>query len=224
MGKADLLKRDWFGGGGNRLDRAIAASRGPVAFLDESFLAPSQWHDSFFILAAAVFERDSLENVRAELRRIAGRARWHSAERGRSARGQMQVKLMSSYLATVCRPVIVVVDELENSDRSAEAGRSQAFRALLAELAENHIYLDGLAVYERRVPGTMQQNDDQILSRIRVEGGSSAKLRLLGVSTKREPLLWAPDTICWSFRQQYFEQDSQYFATLNEVAVIKYLK
>ncbi len=131
---------------------------------------------------------------------------------------------MADYLATVCKPVIVVVEELSKSDRSAEAGRSHAFRALLDELAENHIYLDGLAVYERRVPGTMQENDDQILGQIRASGGSSEKLRLLGVSTKREPLLWAPDTICWSFRQHYFEQNPEYFSALNEVAVIKYLK
>jgi hypothetical protein len=195
-----------------------------VAFLDESFLAPSQWHDSFYILAAAVFERDSIESVRADLKRIARRSRWHAAERGRSARGQQQVKRMADYLATVCKPVIVVVEELSKSDRSAEAGRSHAFRALLDELAENHIYLDGLAVYERRVPGTMQENDDQILGQIRASGGSSEKLRLLGVSTKREPLLWAPDTICWSFRQHYFEQNPEYFSALNEVAVIKYLK
>lgn len=215
---------NWFGPGGNRLAKAIADSHGPVAFLDESFLAPSQWHDSFYILAAAVFERDSLDTVRTELRRIARRARWHAAERGRSASGQQQVKRMANYLATVCTPVIVVLDELAKSDRSAEAGRAQAFRTLLDELAETHIYLDGLAVYERRVPGTMQQNDDLILGQIRAEGSSSAKLRLVGISTKREPLLWAPDTICWAFRQHYFEQNPHYFAALNQVAVIRHLK
>jgi hypothetical protein len=219
-----LLGRRWLDPGGNRLSRAIAASRGPVAFLDESFLAPSQWHDSFYILAAAVIPRLDLDEVRRELRRISRRSRWHAAERGRSDSGQQQVKRMANYLATVCLPVIVVVDELAKSDRSAEEGRAQALRALLAELSENHIYLDGLAVYERRVPGTMQQNDDQILGQIRAEGGSAANLKLLGLSTKREPLLWAPDTICWAFRQHYFEQNPHYFAALNQVAVIKHLK
>ena len=224
MMAAKLLGRRWFDSGGNRLSKAIAASRGPVAFLDESFLAPSQWHDSFYILAAAVIDRERLDEVRRELRRLARRSRWHAAERGRSDSGQQQVKRMANYLATVCRPVIVVVDELAKSDRSAEEGRAQAFRALLSELSENHVYLDGLAVYERRVPGTMQQNDDQILARIRAEGGSAARLKLLGISTKREPLLWAPDTICWAFRQHYFEQNPNYFASLNRVAVIKHLK
>lgn len=194
-----------------------------MAFLDESFLAPSQWHDSFYIMAAVVIDRDLLTDVSGELRRIARRSRWHAAERGRSVRGQQQVKQMAAYLATVSRPVIVVVDELAKSDHSAESGRGIAMKALLEELAENHIYLDGLAVYERRVPGTMQQNDDLILTRIRDQGGSSSKLRLLGLSTKREPLLWAPDTVCWAFRQQYFEQNPEYFSPLAEVAVIKYL-
>ena len=224
MSPSGLLKRNWLDSGGHRLAKAISSSNGPVAFLDESFLAPSQWHDSFYILAAAVIEREQLDVVRRELRRIAKGSRWHAAERGRSESGQQQVKRMANYLATVCRPVIVVVDELAKSDRSAEQGRTQALRALLSELAENHIYMDGLAVYERRVPGTMQQNDDQILRQIRAEGGSAASLKLLGLSTKREPLLWAPDTICWAFRQHYFEHNPHYFAALNQVAVINYLK
>lgn len=204
------------------LDR-IARARGPLAFIDESFLAPSQWPDSFYIIAAAVIEKDIVLEVRKELRRRVKHGTWHTTEAGRSEKGQQKIRELASYLATVVKPVIVVVDELAKSDRAAEAGRAQALRACLEELAREHIYLTGTVVYERRIPGYMQAHDDVILEGIRRQGGDASKLKVIGISSKREPLLWIPDLICWSFRQAYLDDDRGYFTELAKVAKVIHL-
>jgi hypothetical protein len=204
------------------LDR-IAKARGPLAFIDESFLAPSQWKDSFYIVAAAVIEKDTVLTIRQEMRRRVKRGTWHTTESGRSEAGQQKIRELASYLATVVKPVIVVVDELAKSDRSAEAGRAQALRGLLTELANNHIYMTGTVVYEKRIPGYMQAHDDVIIEGIRRQGGDASKLKVIGIASKREPLLWIPDLICWAFRQAYLDDDQGYFTDLAKVATIIHL-
>jgi hypothetical protein len=186
-------------------------------------LAPSQWHDSFYIVAAAVIEKDHVLDVRAELRRRVKVGTWHTTESGRSEKGQQKIRELASYLATVVKPVIVVVDELAKSDRAGEAGRAQALRALLEELAREHIYMTGTVVYERRIPGYMQAHDDVIVEGIRRQGGDASKLKVVGLATKREPLLWIPDLICWAFRQAYLDDDRGYFTDLAKVAKVIHL-
>ncbi|QKJ24973.1 hypothetical protein HRU87_01865 [Aquiluna borgnonia] len=198
----------------------IARAKGPLAFIDESFRAPSQDHDSFYIVAAAVIDKAIVLEVRKELRRRVRHGTWHTTEAGRSQVGQQKIRELSAYLATVVKPVVVVVDQLQKSDRSAEAGRAKALRALLVELATEHVYLTGTVVYEKRIPGYMQAHDDLIIGQIRREKGAASSLNVIGLSTKSEPLLWIPDIIAWAFRQQYLKDGGGYFSELAKIAKV----
>lgn len=201
----------------------VAKAAGPLAFIDESFQAPNQNADSFYLIAAAVFPKDKVLEIRKQLRSLARGSSWHTTEAARSERGRLQIAQLTHYLAQNSKPVIVVIDQIEHSDKNAEAARAQAIRALLEELAEKHIYLTGTVVYEKRIPGYMQTHDEMIFKTIATGSSEANRLNVIGLSTKKEPLLWAPDIICWAFRQAYLQRNKGYFAELAKVATIIHL-
>lgn len=119
--------------------------------------------------------------------------------------------------------MIVVLDQIPESDRNAEAARAQAIRALLIDLAEQHMYLTGTVVYEKRIPGYMQTHDEMIFKTIASGHSEANRLNVIGLSTKKEPLLWAPDLICWAFRQAYLGRNNSFFEELAKVASVIHL-
>jgi hypothetical protein len=203
-----------------RLFDKVAKAAGPLAFIDESFQAPHQDSDSFYLIAAAVFPKDRVLEVRKQLRTLARGTSWHTTEAARSEKGRLQIRQLTSFLARNCKPVIVVIDHIPQSDRNAEAARAEAIRALLVELAQQHMYLTGTVVYEKRIPGYMQTHDEMIFSSIAKGQSEASRLNVIGLSTKKEPLLWAPDIICWAFRQAYLDRNQGYFEELSKVASV----
>ncbi len=161
--------------------------------------------------------------VRKQLRILAGGSSWHTTESARSEKGRLQIQQLASYLARHCKPVIVVIDQIPESDRNAEAARAQAIRALLIELAQQHMYLTGTVVYEKRIPGYMQTHDEMIFKSIANGQNDANRLNVIGLSTKKEPLLWAPDIICWAYRQAYMGRNTTFFDELAKVASVIHL-
>jgi hypothetical protein len=201
----------------------VAKSAGPIAFIDESFSAPNQSPDSFYLIAAAVIEKDRVLEIRRQLRILARNASWHTTESARSEAGRAQIHELANYLARNCKPVIIVFDQVPENDKTAEATRAQAIRGLLVELAQEHMYLTGTVVYEKRIPGYMQTHDELIMRSIATGDNPANRLNVIGVSTKREPLLWAPDIICWAFRQAYLGKNTSYFNELAKVSTVIHL-
>lgn len=167
----------------------VSKAAGPIAFIDESFQAPNQSPDSFYLVAAAVIEKDRVLEIRKQLRKLARNASWHTTESARSETGRQLIHELANYLARNCKPVIVVFDQVPQSDKNAEATRAQAIRGLLVELAQEHMYLTGTVVYEKRIPGYMQTHDEMIMRGINGGDNPANRLNVIGVSTKREPLI-----------------------------------
>ena len=198
----------------------IRSSKGPVAFIDESFRSPAENQDSFYILGAVVIPRSKLFDVRAALFEIVGDDYFHATELGRSDQGRMVIRRMAALLARQTKTVLVVIEQLKPSDANAESAREAATRELMRELSEEHIYLNGTVVYEKRLRGSQHARDLRIfknLKRLKLPG---AKLRVIGLASKNEPLLWAPDLACWGFRQAYQEGDPSFFQELTRSAKI----
>ena len=195
-------------------------AKGPLAFVDESFRSPAESKDSFYILCAVVIPKSKVFSVRDTLSEIVGKRYFHATESGRSDEGQMLIRKMARFLAQETRPVLVVIEQLPKSDRDAEAGRERATRALWKELAENELYLTGTVVYERRMRGAQDASDLRILSSLRRLRLPGSKLNVLGVASKNEPLLWAPDLVAWAFRQAYDDADNSFFGSLTRVSKI----
>ena len=201
----------------------VSKAAGPIAFIDESFQAPNQSPETFYLVAAAVIEKDRVLEIRKQLRKLARNASWHTTESARSEAGRQLILQLANYLARNCKPVIVVFDQVPQSDKNAEATRAQAIRGLLVELAQEHMYLTGTVVYEKRIPGYMQTHDELIMRGINSGDNPANRLNVIGVSTKREPLLWAPDIICWAFRQAYLGRNTSYFNELAKVSKVIHL-
>lgn len=197
------------------LDR-LSSARGPIAFLDESFLSPAQHSDSFYIVAAVIFPRDRVFSLRSQLRALVGSERWHTTESGRTDSGRQKIREFASFLARNSHSVIAVVDELSDHDADAEIGRARAIKALLNELALNHLYLTGTVVIERRMSAGMQQRDNALFRAIRSSSSPGAGLRVIELASKREPLLWAPDLVAWCYRKAYFEKDASFMQDLEK--------
>ena len=188
--------------------------------MDESFRSPSEARDSFYILCAVVIPKSKVFAVRNGIREIVGKSYFHATELGRHENGQMLIRKLARYLALEVKPILVVIEQLPKSDRDAEGARELATRALWKELAENELYITGTVVYERRMRGVQDQSDLRIfnsLKRLKLPGN---KLKVLGIATKKEPLLWAPDLVAWAFRQAYDDADNSYFSALTRVSKI----
>lgn len=207
---------------GPRIFDKIAKSKGPIALLDESFLTPAQGPDSFYILCAVVVEKSEIIHLRRGLAAIAGSARWHTTEAGRTNPGRQKIRELARLIAESTVSVIAIVDELPSADSSGEASRVRATHALLDELAKNYVYLTGTVVYEKRMPGEMRTRDEMVLRQIRESESEASKLAIWGMAAKDEPLLWAPDVVAWCYRQSYFKKDESFFQDLERsTAVIR---
>lgn len=198
----------------------IRAAKGPLAFIDESFMAPSQDPDSFYILGAVVVEKKKVFWLRDQMREVVGDNYFHATEFGRKDYGRKIIRQLADLIARESTPILVVMDQLQTSDVDAERARAIVTKKMFQELSENEIYLTGTVVYERRMRSGQHQSDLRIFQSLKRQKLPGNKLKVVGIATKNEPLLWAPDLLCWAFRQAYHEQNPSYFQQLKRVAKV----
>lgn len=198
----------------------IGKSRGPLAFLDESFKTASEDQESFYILCAVVVDKSEVVNLRRDLANLVGSARWHTTEAGRNDAGRQKIRQMARLIASYSRVVIALSSHLQEADKAGELARSILTRKLLDELAQNYMYLTGTVVYEKRVPGKMRVQDQALFSQIAKGDSPASKLSFWGLASKNEPLLWAPDLVAWCFRQAYYNQDESFFQDLEKCTTV----
>jgi len=191
-----------------------------MAFLDESFLSPAQGPDSFYLLVAVVVEKAEVIRLRNQIQAAVSGARWHTTEAARSDSGRQKIRELAHLISQSATCVVAVIDEIDEHDKTGEQARTKLTRALLEELASNHVYATGSVVYEKRTPGSMRSRDDLVLNQLAKSDSVASKLAIWGISTKNEPLLWAPDIVAWSYRQAYFEKDASFFQDLEKVTTL----
>lgn len=198
----------------------IGKSRGPLAFLDESFRTASEDHESFYILCAVVVDRAEVVSFRRELENLANAVRWHTTEMGRSDEGRQKIRRMARLIASYSKVVIALSSHLQETDRAGELARSTLTKKLLDDLAENHMYSTGTVVYEKRVPGEMRVRDEALFTEIAKGDSPASRLTFWGLASKNEPLLWAPDLVAWAFRQAYDKGDESFFQDLEKCTTV----
>ena len=198
----------------------IRAAKGPLAFIDESFMAPSQDPDSFYILGAVVVEKKKVFWLRGQMRELVGDDYFHATEFGRKDYGRQIIRQLADLIARETTPVLVVMDQLQTSDVDAERARAIVTSKMFQELSEKEIYLTGTVVYERRMRSGQHQSDLRIFKSLKRQKLPGNKLKVVGLASKNEPLLWAPDLLCWAFRQAYHSENPSYFQQLKKVAKV----
>ena len=101
------------------IDDEYNRTKGPVAFLDESYQAPADMmhHGSFYLFTAVLVGVKDMVTVRSGLNEIAGSSHWHTRDALQTDDGRTLTREMLDYLAEGVEPCVVThrvgVDALE---------------------------------------------------------------------------------------------------------------
>lgn len=206
----------------DELREQYANTSGPVAYIDESYLAPKQARgDGFYLLTAVLIERDNIVPVRATLRTIAGIEKWHTTDAGEIAAERPKITRMATLLGTGAHSVIAAQMKIPTKDLDAEGARATCFEALLGTLCTNGALTpNSLVVMERRRDGNMHKIDDATVKSLRTRGVIHRNLAVQQSSPAWESLLWAPDVVSWSARQLFRKNNTQYIKPLSKTLQI----
>lgn len=194
---------------------AYQRTRGPVAFLDESYQAPDDiaTHSrTFYIFTAVVVALKDMDTLRNGLGQIAGGSRWHTSEALQTDPGRVQTREMLGYLAEGPEACVIAHRvEVDADDSDAERARRACYRTLATELAAGRAGvwdpIDLLVLEERNQSNFKnkdQANHRELVSEQRVPRNT----RLLQTSPACERLLWLPDLVSSAFRRTITHRDA----------------
>lgn len=193
---------------------AYRRTKGPVAFLDESY----QTHnpdvnpaETFYVFTAVVVRMPDMCELRDGLRQIAGSDYWHSTEALQDPDGPDAMKDMLEFLAEGSEPCVIAHRvPVDVDDHDGETARRACYRSVAIELAaggEGRWDPVELLVLEERnhltLRGKDQRNHRELVSEKRIPRNT----RLVQMSPKFEHLLWLPDVVSSAYRRSLTHHD-----------------
>ncbi len=184
-----------------------------VAFIDESYRAPSQaiGGGSFYLLTAVLFPRAHLDAIRTSLETLSGGGRWHTTDEAQTELGRERIIKMSAQIAKCGAVVVAIQDSIPAGDKNAEAARERCFEVLLSQLCgSGSLDPDGLVVFERRRDSHQRNSDNATIRSLRREGRIPQSLLVHPASPADETLLYAPDIAAWALRRAHTHDESQF--------------
>lgn len=192
---------------------AYARTKGPVAFLDESYQAPKDTaggEKTFYIFTAVVLAAKDFDELRDGLVEIAGERYWHTTEALRDGR-VAEIRDMLEYLADGAEPCVIAHKvPVNDDDTEAELARRMCYQALAVELAAGRPgawdSVD-LLLLEERNQRHLKNNDAASHNALVTERRVPRQTRLLQVSPAAELLLWLPDVVSSVFRRTLTHRD-----------------
>ncbi|WP_071288980.1 hypothetical protein [Mycolicibacterium llatzerense] len=203
------------------VDDAYRRTRGPVAFLDESYQAPSDpRRHSFYVMTAVVVAVKNMAAIRTGLGDIASSSYWHTSEALKTDDGWAQTREMLGYLAEGIEPCVIAHRvTVDPDDTHAEDARKHCYQALAIELASGRPGgwdpVDLLVLEERNqrnLKNKDQANHKELTSTQRVPRHT----RLLQTSPSCERLLWLPDLAASAYRRIITHDDRTLFDVIKE--------
>ncbi|MFE4457989.1 hypothetical protein ACFROC_11605 [Nocardia tengchongensis] len=193
---------------------AYRRTKGPVAFLDESYqthnpdVNPAQ---TFYVFTAVVVRLPDMDELRDGLRQIAGSDYWHSTEALQDSDGPAAMQDMLEFLAEGSEPCVIAHRvPIDADDHDGEAARRACYRGVAIELAGGG---DGrwdpvdLLVLEERNQDNFRNKDRRNHSELVAEQRIPRNTRLLPTSPKFEHLLWLPDLVSSAYRRSLTHRD-----------------
>ena len=193
---------------------AYRRTRGPVAYLDESYQALDgvrSHDDTFYIFTAVIVQPKDMAELRAGLREIAGGLRWHTTEALQTTDGRERTRDMLGYLADGFEACVIAHKvAVDADDRDLENARRACYRGLAMELSAGCSGawdpIDLLVLEERnqqKFRNKDKRNHTELVSEQRVPRNA----RLLQTSPKYEHLLWLPDLVSQAYRRTITHKD-----------------
>ena len=207
------------------LERLYAHAQGAVAFIDETYYAPSNGKGrTFYVTCAAIFQRKSLDFCRDELQEMVGSDYWHTSEAAKSPAGRDKIHEIAAYLNEEMKSVCWLYEPLEPSDRQGERARSKSLKFGVPDLVRRCLPSAGMIVYEQRPSGFQANADVRTMAELRNAGRLDREFLVHPESPAYEPLLWAPDLIGWAYRQDFLGKSADYFEKLKETTEVVRVK
>lgn len=192
---------------------AYRNTRGPVAFLDETYqLANSDITvvNTFYVLTAVVVELDQMDELRTGLRQIARGDWWHTTQALLEEEGRARAEDMLSFLGEGIEPCVIAAQvPIDSTDGGGEIARRACYRGIAAELATQgrvSAPVDLLVLEERNqraLRGRDERNHRELIADRLVPRGT----RLLQTSPSAECLLWLPDLVSSAYRRSITHSD-----------------
>lgn len=188
---------------------------GVVAYIDESYLAPSfafSGASAFYLATAYVIPTEDLDAIRSDLPGVIGGSFWHSTEAHQSEAGREKIVRLIDYIAEGDERVIVAVKKpINDTDGDGERARQQCLTELLSALSRG-LACDpvSLAILEERKFSNQKAADQKTISLARSDTKIDRHMRVLPTSPSAERLLWLPDVVSYAFYRQWAGLQSNY--------------
>lgn len=199
----------------NLLASFYARQKGQIAFLDESYRVKAETAmSSFYIFSAALIDVTDLQWARDRLIAEARANYWHTTQVAKDNQFE-RIRGMLSITNEVSQLFVIAVNT-DFGDVGLELARKEALIQLASQLLSLGI---NLAVYETRDTRRRKNADSAILAKAS-EAGFLAGMRFVQVSPAAEPLLWIPDLVSWSLRQELIGTRKGWFESLRSRAML----
>lgn len=196
------------------LAEAYTRTRGPVAYLDESYQAPDPvitTANTFYIFTAVVVHHEDMDELRKGLEDIAGGRYWHTRDALAATKGRQQTEDMLGFLADGSEACVIAHRvPVDATDHDAEQARRACYRGMAMELARG---AEGkwdpveLLVLEQRNQKNFRNKDRKNHSELVAEAKIPRHTRQIQVSPSLERLLWLPDVVSMAFRRTLTHHD-----------------
>lgn len=204
------------------LSQAYANNTGDVvAFIDESYLAPSfgfPGATTFYLAAAYVIPIEDLDTIRSDLPGVVDSTFWHSTEAHQSEVGRERIAHLISYIAEGDETIIVAAkNPIDASDGDGEIARQQCLTELLSVLSSGLVCDPvSLAILEERKFGSQKAADQKTITLARAGGHIDRHMRVLPTSPSAERLLWLPDVVAFALYRQWAGAQGDYVGPISD--------
>lgn len=197
------------------VENAYRHSRGPVAFLDESYQVPDPViapAETFYIFTAVIVTFDQMAELRDGLAEIAESTWWHTTKALLEEDGRAKTREMLEFLAEGHETCIIAFQvPVDEQDHDGEAARRACYRGLAVALAagyKNAWAPVDLFVLEERNQNNFRSKDKLNHKELIAEKQIPQPTRLLQTSPAAERLLWLPDLVSSAYRRTLTHSDA----------------
>jgi hypothetical protein len=197
------------------VEDAYRRSRGPVAFLDESYQVPDPNiapAETFYIFTAVIVTFDQMDELREGLAEIAESTWWHTTQALLEDDGRTKTREMLEFLAEGHETCIIAFQvPVDGQDHDGEAARRACYRGLAIELAAGRANAWApvdLFVLEERNQNNFRTKDKLNHKELISEKQIPQPTRLLQTSPAVERLLWLPDLVSSAYRRSLTHTDA----------------
>lgn len=199
------------------VEDAYRRTKGPVAFLDESYQAPDLLatqadRATFYIFTAVVVDLKDMDALRNGLATVARTTYWHTTNELQTNTGRQRTRELLNFLAEGPEPCVIAHRvAVDPDDINAEQARRDCYRGLAIELAAgrpNAWSPIDLIVLEERNEQALKARDQSNHRALLVEKRIPRNTRLLQTSPACDRLLWLPDLVSSAFRRTITHNDN----------------